>query len=71
MLLLWLDMDTILLLIKIIGLLRIPGVVLGVKVDISELKEEVVLAVSIAMLPLQLFLTKYITIYLVIKNLFF
>jgi len=45
--------------IKIIGLLKTLGVKAGEKMDISESKEEVVFAVSTAILLQVLFLSKF------------
>jgi hypothetical protein len=45
---------------SIIGLLKIHGVKIGENLDTSELEEEMVLAVSTAILLLPLFLSKYL-----------
>ena len=58
MLFFWWDMERMKPLVKLIGLLKILGVKVGEKVDSSELKEEVVLVVLIAISLLRLFPSK-------------
>ena len=61
----WLDMDMMMPPTKIIGLSRTHGEQAGVKAETSESEEEMVLAVSTAILLLPKLLSKYyFTIYL-------